>query len=144
MAVPELGYVPGLTFSGKNLCGGSDNLGWVRAYQQICSFRNGNRALGVFAQRQAGHIQGSRFFLDGAGVRQDQSGFTEEAEKIEIADRSNNTNVCLLCNSCLCESLPGARMNGENDWYLFGNRIDGSEKMGELFAGNRRLKDDAE
>src|SRR5208283_1704195 len=54
VAIPERRYVALLTFSAQDLCSGTNNLGRVPANQQIRSLGNGHRALGVFAQRQAG------------------------------------------------------------------------------------------
>ncbi len=53
----------------------------------VRALRYGDRALGVFAHREAGHGQRGRLFLDAAGVRQHQARVRKEAQHLEIALR---------------------------------------------------------
>jgi len=86
MAIPEGRDAAGLAFSGEDVLCGGENFGGVGADEDIGAFGDGDGAFGIFAKRQAGDAEGGGFFLDAAGIGEDEGGFAEKAEKIEIAD----------------------------------------------------------
>lgn len=86
MAIPEGRNAARLALSGKDGLGGGDDFCGIRSDEEVRALRNRDRALGVFAKGKAGDAQSGGFFLNAAGIRQDERGFAEEAEKIEIAD----------------------------------------------------------
>ncbi len=77
------------------------------------------RALGVFADSDAGDAEGCGFFLDASGVGYDDAGVFHQAEKVEISLGREDLNSCggcevaveaVICNLFLC-----AGMSGEDD-----------------------------
>ena len=78
MAIPERGNAAGLAFPSKDGLSGGENLCGSGADEKVRAFGDGDGALGVFAEREAGDAERGGFFLDAAGVGQDQRGFAEE------------------------------------------------------------------
>src|SRR5579859_74756 len=86
VAVPERWDAAGLAFSGENIMGGGNDFCGIGSNELVCALRDCDRALGVLAEGEAGDAEGGGFFLDTAGIGQDQRGFAEQAEEIEITD----------------------------------------------------------
>ena len=97
--------------------------------------RDGDGAFGVFAKSEAGDAQGSGFLLNAAGVGQDQCGFAEQAQKIEIADGRNQAQLWMSFDPCVSKTLLRARVNGENYGNLGSDGIYGPKKFGKFFGG---------
>ena len=81
------GMRPDLPLPARMCLSGSDDSCGIGANEQVCTLGDGDGALGVFAEGQAGHAESGGFFLDAARIGEDESGFAEEAEEIEIAER---------------------------------------------------------
>ena len=86
VAVPERWNAAGLAFSSEDRLSGGDDFGRVGANELVGPLRDGDGALGVLAESEAGDAEGGGFFLDAAGIGQDQRGFAKQAEEIEITD----------------------------------------------------------
>src|ERR1044072_4945873 len=71
-SVPEWGYPGGILYSVflQNFKCGCLDLVFVYADQLVGAHFDGDRALGVSAQREAGNAEHGRFFLQPAAVRQ--------------------------------------------------------------------------
>src|SRR5258708_27920427 len=65
-----------------------------RSNKQVGTFRDGDGALGVLAQRQAGDAESGGFFLDAAGIGEDELGFRSEEHTSEL--QSPDHLVCRL------------------------------------------------
>src|SRR5229473_327718 len=89
VAVPEWGDAAGFAPAREGVAGGGDDLGRIGANQQVCAFGDGDGALGVLTQGEARDAESGGFFLDAAGIGQDELRFAQKTEKIEIADGGN-------------------------------------------------------
>jgi len=135
MAVPVWRNAARLALSGNDGLGGGDDFCWIRSDEEVRALRNRDRALGVFAKGEAGDAESGGFFLNTAGIRQDERGFAQEAEKIEIADRRDELELRMSLDAGLQQALLGTRMDRENDRNLGGDGVDGAEEFGEFFGG---------
>src|SRR5690349_24715570 len=86
MAIPKGRNSPSPALPGQSITGSGNNVAWIRANEQIGALGDGNGALGVFPQGKARNPQSGGFFLDATGIGEDELGFAQQAEKIEIAD----------------------------------------------------------
>jgi hypothetical protein len=135
MPIPEWRSPALLALSSEDLLRCRDDFGGICSYEFICALGDRDRALGVLPQGQARNAQGGGFFLDATGVGQSQCSFAEQAEKIEIAKWLNEAQLRMMFDAVLTKPLLSARMHGENDGHVLGNRIDRAKEPGELFHG---------
>jgi hypothetical protein len=86
MAIPQGRDAASFALACQSITGGSDDFDRIGTNKQVGTFRDGDGALGVLAQGEAGNAESGGFFLDAAGIREDELGFAQETEKIEVAD----------------------------------------------------------
>src|SRR5215469_12302228 len=103
----------------KNRC-------WVGANYEICSLLARDGTLSIPSQSEAGHVQHCGFLLNAAAVGQHHTGASHQSQKSKIPQRLNDayTFVKLNCG----HPLRGARVSGENDRNVIGDRIDRVEQ----------------
>ena len=135
MAIPKGRDAAGFAFPGKDVLRGGENFCGICADELICAFRNGDGAFGVFAKSEARDTQSGGLFLNAAGVGEDQCGFAEQAEKIEIAYGRNQAQLWMSLDPGVSEALLGPRVNGKNYRNLGSNGIYGPKKFGKFFGG---------
>jgi len=135
MAIPEGRNAARLALSGKNGLSGGDDFCWIRSDEEVRAFGNRDGALGVFAKGEAGDAESGGFFLNAAGIRQNERGFAEEAEKIEIADGRDELELSMSLDAGLQQALLGTRMDRENDRDLGGDGVNGAKEFGKFFGG---------
>src|ERR1700731_1166539 len=110
MTIPEWGHSSSLAVSSKNLFSSRHDFVGVCSYEYICALGDSNRGLGVFTQGQAGDAEDGGFFLNTPRVGQDQSSLAEQAEKIEIAQRSDEAELRMVFDAALAELVLSAWM----------------------------------
>ena len=135
VAVPKRRDAAGLAFSGEDGLGCGCDFCRVGSDEEVCAFGNGDGALGVFAESETGDAEGGGFFLDAAGIGEDQRGFAEQAEKIEIAHGRDQLELGMSFDAGLRKALLGARMNGKDYRNLSGDGVNRAEQFGEFFRG---------
>jgi len=89
VAIPELRNAAGLGFASEDFVGGGNDFCRICADKLVSSLRNSDGAFRVFAKRQAWDAESGSFFLDAAGIGEDERGVAEEAEKIEVTHGRN-------------------------------------------------------
>src|SRR2546429_9244704 len=89
MAIPEGRNAAGFTLSCQRITGSGDNFARIGTNQQVCALGDGNGALRVIAQRKAGDTESRGLFLDATRIGEDELGFAQETEKIEVPDGRN-------------------------------------------------------
>src|SRR6266404_2924944 len=135
MAVPEGWDAAGLAFAGQSVAGHGDDFGRISANEQIGAFRNRDGTFGVLPQSETGHAESGGLLPDAAGVRENEGGFAEKAEKIEIAHRRDEAQLRVMTNTGFGQALLGARMDGEYDGHFCGDGVDGPQEVAQLFCG---------
>src|SRR5229473_6482461 len=89
VAVPEWGDAAGFASACQGVAGGGDDFDRIGANQQVCAFGDGDGALGVLPQGEAGDAESGGLFLDATRIGQDKLCFAQETEKIEISNGRN-------------------------------------------------------
>jgi hypothetical protein len=84
MAIPQGRDAASFALACQSITGGSDDFDRIGTNKQVGTFRDGDGALGVLAQGETGNAESGGFFLDAAGIGEDELGFAQETEKIEI------------------------------------------------------------
>jgi len=126
LAIPERRDAAGFAIAGEiGFCRG-DDFCRVSADEEIGALRNGDGALGIFAQGEARDAECGGFFLNAARVSEDQGGLTQETEKIEIADWRNDPEIGAKTDAGLGEALLGARVDWKNDGKVGSDGVDGA------------------
>src|SRR5438477_10945816 len=133
MAVPERRDAAGFTLARQSVTRSRDDLARIRTNQKVGTLGDGNRALGIFTQCEAGDAESGGLFLDAAGISEHEAGFAQETEKIEVSDRRNEPKLRMILDTSLFETLLRAGMHGENNGHFGGNGVDRSETLAELF-----------
>src|ERR1700732_2577205 len=123
MAVPEGRNVACFTLSCQRITRSGDNFARIGANQQVCSLGDGNGALCVLTQRKAGDAESRGLFLDATRIGEDELGFAQETEKIEVAYGRNEPQLRVMLDTALRQVLLGARMHWKNDGHFGGNGI---------------------
>src|SRR5713226_3505198 len=111
MAVPERRYAANFAPACQGVTGGGHNLGGIGANEEVCALGDGDGALGVLPQGEAGDAESGGLFLDATGIGQDELCFAQETEKIEIADGRNEAQLGVMLNASFSQTLLGARMH---------------------------------
>jgi hypothetical protein len=135
VAVPERRNTAGFAFSDEGVASSGDDPGGISANEHVCSFGDGDRPLGVFAESEAGDTKGCGFLLDASGIGEDKRGFAEQAKKVEIANGWDEAKLRVRLDACLGQMLLGAGMHGKDDGHFRGDGIDGSEELAEFLRG---------
>lgn len=101
----------------------------------IRAVSDGNRSLGVGPGGQTGDSQVSGFFLDAAGVGEDEGGGVHQGEEIEIAQGFHESQrVGKGIQAQVRDPGTGARMNGEDDRSCAGEFHQGGANLGQNFG----------
>ena len=87
LAIPELGDATALAGAGKNLGNPLANRLRIATDQGIGALLDGDRTLGVFADRQAGDAECGAFLLQPTGIGKDELGSGHQAEHFQVALR---------------------------------------------------------
>src|SRR5438876_1057886 len=133
MTVPKRRNAAGFTLARQGITRGSDDLAWIRADQEVGTLGDGDGALGIFTQGEAGDAESRGFFLDAAGIGEHEAGFAQETEKIEVPNGRNEPKLRMMLDTALCQTLLRAGMHGENNGHFGCNGINRTQKLAELF-----------
>jgi hypothetical protein len=135
MPIPKRRDAASFAFASQSITGGSHDFDRISTNKQVSTFCDGDRAFGILAQGEAGDAEGGGFFLDAAGVGQDEFGFAQEAKKIEIANGWNEPELGVVADAAFGHTVLSARMDRKNDRHFGRDGVDGTEKLAELFGG---------
>jgi len=135
VAVPKRRNAAGFAFSVEGVASSSDDLSRVSADKYVCAFADGDGPFGIFPESEAGDAEGGGFLLDAARIGEDESGFAEKAEKIEIADGRDEAELGVMLYARLRQMLLGAGMHGKNDGHFRSDGVDGAKQLSEFFGG---------
>src|SRR5439155_1710025 len=97
MTVPKRRDAAGFTLARQGITRGSDDLTRIRTDQEIGTLGDGDGALSVFTQCDAGNAEGCGLFLHAARIGEHEASLAQETEKIEVSDRRNEPNLRRCC-----------------------------------------------
>src|SRR6267143_458235 len=124
LAIPKGWDTAGLAFASQRVAGGGDDFGGIRADQQIGTFGNGNRTLGILPQSETGHAKSGGLLLYAAGVGEDERRLAHETQEIEVAHRRNEAQLRVMRNATFGQALLGPRMDGKDDRHFASDGAD--------------------
>ena len=75
MTVPKRRDAADFTLVRQGITRGSDDLGRIRADQEVGTLGDSDGALGIFPQGKAGDAESCGFFLDAARISEHKAGF---------------------------------------------------------------------
>ena len=124
LAVPQGRAAAVLALAGQHLGGFFEDARRIGAHQHVAAFVDGHRALGVFAQGEAGDAQGGGFFLQAAAVGHDQRGVLPQVEEFHVRLGLGEHHVGAQIQPELLEVAAGTRVHREDQRQVGGDLLE--------------------
>ncbi len=106
--------VPQFGFAFKNLGQLATQFVHILSNQYVRSQVNRYRALGIIAQRQAGHPQEGCFFLDASRICDDDRSALLQSQELDVWQRFQQVKISNIYTKCR-HTLACPRVNRENN-----------------------------
>jgi len=132
--IPEFWNAPLFPVACKNSAGFSTNCVGVSAYHRVGALLDGNRTFGILAQCQTGYAKRRRFFLQTAGIRQNDACAGYQAKHLKVALWWQEHEVWIVDEVAQTEAFdvgPGPWVQGEDQWELVADFVQNPQQRGE-------------